>query len=70
MGNNLTGYGTIGFGNKIETFEFGVAYEFSKNTELNLFYKSTKYKDLEFDGASLKYDLKVDGPGFGVTFKF
>jgi len=28
------------------------------------------YKDLEFNNVSGKYDLKVDGLGVGVTFKF
>ncbi len=70
MGKNMSGYGTLGFGNKITNIEIGIAYEFAKNAELNLFYKSTEYKDLEFDGVSDKYDLKVKGPGVGVTFKF
>jgi predicted porin len=59
-----------GFGNKITSFEIGITYEFSKNAELNLFYKSTEYKDLQFKGEPDKYDLKVDGPGIGLTFKF
>lgn len=70
MGENFTGYGTVGFGNKIENFEVGVSYAMAKNTELNLFYKSVKYKDLEFEDADGKYDLKVDGLGAGITFKF
>lgn len=70
LGNNFVGYGTIGFGNKIENIEVGFAYQFSKNAELNLFYKSTKYKDLQYDGADWKYDMKVKGPGVGLTFKF
>ncbi len=70
MGDKLSGYGTLGFGNKIVNLEFGLSYEFSKNAELNLFYKHTEYKDLQFEGSSAKYDVKVKGPGIGLTFKF
>jgi len=70
LGDKFFGYGSVGFGNKITSFEIGITYEFSKNAELNLFYKSTEYKDLQFKGEPDKYDLKVDGPGIGLTFKF
>ncbi|HWQ62644.1 MAG TPA: hypothetical protein VN521_10050, partial [Negativicutes bacterium] len=70
LGDKFSGYGTLGFGNKITCVEVGLSYQFSKDAELNLFYKSTEYKDLQFEGASAKYDLKVNGPGIGVTFKF
>ncbi len=70
LGEKLTGYGTVGLGNKIESFEFGVAYELSKNAELNLFYKTVNYKDLQFQDDDDKYNLRVKGPGVGLTLKF
>lgn len=75
LGDKFSGYGTVGVGNKITSYEAGVAYEFAKNLEVNLFYKYAKYKDLEFNYDILNYiygsyDLKVKGPGIGVTYKF
>lgn len=58
------------FFSKIHSFEAGVSYAFASNTELNVFYKNVNYKDLGVSNVSGKYDLKVDGLGVGVTFKF
>lgn len=70
LSDKFVGYGTLGFGDKIENIELGIAYQFSKNAELNLFYKSVKYKELQYEDANWKYDLKFSGPGIGLTFKF
>ncbi len=70
LSDKVTGYGIVGVGSKINSFEAGISYAFAPNTELNVFYKNTKYKDLEFDAAPGKYDVQVDGLGVGVTFKF
>ena len=52
-------------------FEAGVSYTIAPNTELNVYYKDAKYKELEFsDFAGYKYDLSAKGPGAGLTFKF
>lgn len=70
IGKNLNAYGIIGVGDKITSFEFGVGYEIAKNTELNLFYKDAKYKDLEVQTLNGKSDATVKGMGYGLTFKF
>ncbi|MDT8902402.1 hypothetical protein [Anaeroselena agilis] len=71
LGDRLTGYAVAGVGNRIENFEFGVGYALAANTELNLYYRSTKHKDLEFHNITdYKYDLKISGIGYGLTFKF
>jgi len=35
-----------------------------------VYYRSTKYKDLEFSDLPGEYDVKFDGLGTGLTFKF
>ena len=71
IGKNLNAYGVFGAGDKITSYEFGIGYELDKNTEFNLFYKDTKYKELELGNLSFfKIDYTVKGLGYGVTLKF
>lgn len=68
LADNLTGWALIGAGNKVNAYEIGVGYDLAKNTEFNVFYRQTKYKD--FGDSDDKYDVKTKGLGAGLTFKF
>lgn len=71
LGKKLTAYGIAGFGPHIDSLEAGLGYDFTKNTELNVFYKSVKYKELEYNTIpDYKIDIKARGMGLGLTFKF
>lgn len=65
LADNLTGWASLGAGNKILAYELGVGYDIAKNTELNLFYRHAKYKDFNDSGNAI-----TKGLGLGVTLKF
>ncbi len=68
LADKVTGWASVSAGNKITGYEIGVGYDMSKNTEFNVFYRDTKYKDFNIGGE--KIDVKTKGLGAGVTFKF
>lgn len=75
IAKNLTAYGVIGFGDKIENYELGLGYAIAKNVELNLGYRSSKYKKLRFrdeeeGGYFDTFSYRFDGMSYGVTVKF
>lgn len=64
-------YGIVAAGNKLASYTIGVSQALGGNTEFNLFYKTVKYKGLEYDGiGGYEYDYKVKGLGCGLTYKF
>lgn len=72
IADKTNAYGIISAGNKITNYEIGVSYDVAKDTELNLFYRDTKYKDLRLnDGADFpEFDYQAKGVGYGLTLKF
>lgn len=68
ISDNLTGWASVSAGNRITGYELGVGYDVAKNTEVNLFYRHTKYKDFNIEGD--KFDVTTKGLGAGVTLKF
>jgi predicted porin len=71
LAEKTNGWATIAAGNDNQSYEVGVGYELSKDADLNVFYRYTKFTGLELQGVSnYNFDAKSDGLGFGVTFKF
>lgn len=69
--DKLTGWATVGLGNKIESWEFGMGYPLAENLDLNLSYSKVKYKDLNAGLLGFDLDsLTASGIGMGVTYKF
>lgn len=68
--DKLTGWATIAGGNDNNSYEIGLSNKLSNNADLNIFYRYTKFSDVEFDDVSgYDFDAKVKGFGFGVTVK-
>ncbi|MBC8016805.1 MAG: outer membrane beta-barrel protein [Sporomusaceae bacterium] len=78
-------YGIAAFGKDYRNLEAGVGYEFSKDWELNVNYRSAKYDNLQIANGSytetdgdyvmheslaLTSDVKTKGWGVGVSYKF
>jgi hypothetical protein len=64
-----TGYGIVSIGNATR-FEVGIGQQITDSLDLNLCYRNAQYKDLEYnDLPGYKYDYKVKGIGFGITYK-
>lgn len=57
-------WGLIGTGNKLNEYEVGISKTVFLNTELDLSYSNTKYKDLS------NVDFTTKGINLGLTFKF
>lgn len=71
INEKLSSYGIVSIGNKITNYEIGLTQKIVPNLELNVFYKSMKYKDLEYkDIPGFTFDGKAEGLGIGATFKF
>lgn len=68
LADRLNGYTMLALGNKVYQYELGVSYEVSKDVDFNVFYKSTKYKNLTLQSA--EFDANVKGIGYGLTAKF
>lgn len=67
LSEKLDGWALISAGNRVNAFEIGLGYEVAKNTDFNVFYRQTKYKDF---GVDESVDVKMKGLGAGLTFKF
>lgn len=65
----LTGYASLGLGNKITDYQIGLGYEVFQNVELNVGYQDTKFKKLHYSGES-DFDYKAHGMTYGLTYKF
>ncbi len=73
LADKLNAYGVVGVGNKITNYEVGLSYEVAKNTELNLGYRNTKYKNLEVSAygyTTPEFSYKTEGLTLGVTMRF
>lgn len=57
-------WGLIGAGNKLNEYEVGISKTIFVNTELDLSYSRTEYKDLS------NVDFTSKGVNLGLTFKF
>ena len=68
LSDNVTGWASVRAGDKVTGYEIGVGYDVNKDTELNVFYRNTKYKDFNVLGED--FDVTTKGLGAGVTFKF
>jgi predicted porin len=66
---NTRGYGVLTVGNKVNGYEVGVGYEFATNTELNVAYHNTTYKNLTFTNGAAS-DVTRKGISAGVSYKF
>lgn len=69
LGNRMTGWAGVGFGNKRTTWELGLGYDITDNVEWNISYNDTRFKDLDspFGGT---FTAKSRGVRTGVTVKF
>lgn len=70
--DKLLGWVTATAGSDVYAYEVGVGHKLSDTSDLNLFYRYTKFSDVEFEGAPPGFDIdaKAKGVGLGVTFKF
>ncbi len=69
--DKLSGWATLTAGSDVYSYEIGVGHKMSEIADLNLFYRYTKFSNVEFDGYSAyKFDAKAKGVGLGVTLKF
>lgn len=69
LGNRMTGWASVGLGNKRTTWELGLGYDITDNVEWNISYNDMKFKDLDspFGGT---FTAKSRGVRTGVTVKF
>jgi hypothetical protein len=70
IADKTTVYASLGYGDKIEDYEFGIGYEVATNLELNVGYKDTKFKKLNMNDGSSDFNYKAHGLTYGVTYKF
>lgn len=72
LADKMTGWTTVGWGNKVESWEVGLSYQVADNVDLNLSYSGVKYKGLQTTilGNSIDYSLTTSGIGVGLTYKF
>jgi len=70
LGEKLNAWGTLSAGDNLISGELGVSHPLNKNTDLNLYYRYTKEKDLTLNGVPYNYDIENNGFGLGVTMKF
>lgn len=70
LSDKVTGWATIAGGSNFLSSEIGIGNQMSENAELNLYYRYTKFSDVEIEGVS-GYSFKAEnkGVGLGVTFK-
>ena len=68
IADDVTAWASVSAGNRVTDYELGIGYDIDQNTELNLFYRHTKYKDFNFFGHDV--DVTTKGLGAGVTYKF
>jgi len=70
IGDKATAYASLGYGDKIEDYEFGLGYAIAPNLELNVGYKDTKFKKLNMNDGDSDFTYKAHGLTYGVTYKF
>ncbi|MDT8900929.1 outer membrane beta-barrel protein [Anaeroselena agilis] len=70
LGNNLTGYASIGAGSDLFNWEVGLSTKVWENAEFNVSYRGVKVNKLELDNLTPKFDYDVKGFGFGLNVKF
>ena len=68
IAKKTTLYGIVGAGSSLLSAEAGVAYAFTKDLDLNLFYRYKRMDDLKIVGHGV--DTTVKGFGLGVTYRF
>lgn len=61
-------YGMAAAGANLTNFAVGVSYEFAPNLELDVNYRTIEAKKLKYEGV--EGDVKAQGFGFGITYKF
>ncbi|MGL5514574.1 MAG: hypothetical protein ACRDBM_15270, partial [Sporomusa sp.] len=66
--DDVTAWASVSAGNRVTGYELGIGYDVAQNTELNLFYRHTKYQD--FNVLDADVDVTTKGLGVGVTVKF
>lgn len=66
---NTKAYGVLSTGNHVTGDEVGLSYELAENTNLNLGYRDTKYKDLTFSNNTTS-DVTAKGVVGSITYKF
>lgn len=69
LGFNTKAYAVVTAGEHEGGYEAGLSYELARDTEFNLGYRRTKFKDLTFNNGSTD-DVTVKGLVGGVSFKF
>ena len=70
LDNNLSLFGTIGYGKDISNYEVGLAYAVSKKVDLNVMYRDRKSTHLHYPATAIDLTSEVKGFGYGVTCKF
>lgn len=71
LGDKMTGWTTIGLGNKVESWEVGIGYPLAENLDLDLAYSHVRYKGLKAAVFGFNLDsVTASGLGIGLTYKF
>lgn len=69
LGNRMTGWASVGLGNKRTAWEIGLEYDITDHVEWNISYNDTKFKDLDSPLGGT-FTAKSRGVRTGVTVKF
>lgn len=70
LSKSLNAWGTVAAGDDLVNCELGLSHPLAKNTNLNVYYRYTKEKDLMLPLLDSKVDFENNGFGLGITTKF
>jgi opacity protein-like surface antigen len=71
LGDKMTGWATVGLGNKLDAWEIGLSCPLVENLDLDVSYSQVKYKNLKPAVYGFSLDsLTASGLGLGLTYKF
>jgi len=69
LAKQLTGWASVGAGNKLISADIGIGYAATKNLDVNLSYDYSKYNSIT-SYAGQDYDITTKGLHLGLTFNF
>ena len=70
LAEKTTAYAQVGFASNLTNWKVGVSQEIAPNLELNVDYRRTQAKKLDFGTGIGDVDMTAKGLGVGVTYKF
>lgn len=71
LNQNLNGWATVAAGDDNNSYEVGLSHPVSENTDLNVFYRYKKFKNLEIENVgAYRFEAESKGLGFGLTMRF